>query len=84
MTFKRIYGEDAIGQMELKGYECIENPRITIKVQRGGGWYSGNERIIGYTLKLDGHTNYTQSICTYMTLTEAKQMAEYLIKKITK
>ena len=82
MTFKRIYGEDAIGQRELKSYECIENPRITIVLHRGGGWYGGNERVIGYTLKLDDRTNYTNSICTYMTLAEAKQMAEYLFKKI--
>lgn len=77
MNYKRIYGTDANGNRELKYYECIENPRVTIKVQRGGGWYCGNERIVGYTVKYDDSTIFTKDIVTYMTLTEAKQAAEY-------
>lgn len=84
MNFKRVYGTDAIGNRELKYYECIENPRITIKVQRGGGWYGGQERIVGYTVKYDDKTTFTNSICTYMTLSEAKQMVEYWFGKMNK
>ena len=76
-TYNRIYEETPTGVKEIVGYRCVENPRITIMIERGS---ISHNRPTGFTIMFDGKTDWTNNLVSYLTLNEAKEMLNYYFK----
>ena len=74
-TYGRTYEDTGFNGKELAGYVCKENPSIMIKIERGA---LSHNRPTGFTVLVNGTTDYTKGLASYLTLAEAKMAAEEL------
>jgi hypothetical protein len=78
LTYKRVLEDGGFGWKYATKYVCNENADLEIRIERGS---ISHNRPTGYTVYYKGAVANSW-LASAMTLTEAKENAEYILNKL--